>query len=266
MTDLELRDEVVTVKQFRKNGWLPAGHDGEFRYTHCFEELVPKNDPSGFPLTGLSQEEETWFETQLSLKPGTLSRYNKDYWGAYRIKIPKEGLVLHLKNPKDFLTYSVLKGHQEVANSEVEKHDSPFANFVITSDIQEAKALSIEVGIERKAWGIFAKMSNEDMKGFLKVYGKKPAATASTEWLEAEIGKVIKTNPKQFISIMEDKSFKMKIFIDDCLSKKALTKSGSKYMLMGGDIIGYSLEDTIDYLAKPENQEVYIQLKSKIDV
>lgn len=266
MDTLELRDELVTVKQFRKNGWLPEGHDGEFRYTHCFEELVPKNDTSGFPTTGLSQEEEAWFEKQLSLNPGTLSRYNKEYWGKYRVKISKEGLVLNLMNPKDYLTYKVLHAHQEVANSEVEKHDSPFANFVITSELQEAKSKAVEVGVKRKAWGLFAKMSNEDMMSFLKVFGKRPANNASTEWLESEIGKLIETKPEQFLLIMEDKSFKMKAFIDDCIAKKALTKSGSKYLLMGGDIIGYSIEDTIDYLSKPENQEVYIQLKSKLEV
>jgi hypothetical protein len=58
----------------------------------------------------------------------------------------------------------------------------------------------------------------------------------------------------------------MKAFIDDCIVKKALVKTGSKYALIGGDIIGYSLEETIDYLSKAENQEVYINLKSKLEV
>lgn len=266
METLELREETVTVKQFRKNGWLPEGHDGEFRYTHCFEQLVPKNDPSGYPITGLTSEEESWFEETLRLSSGTLSRYNKDYWGSFRVNIPKEGLTLNLKNPKDYLTYKVLLAHKEVANSEAEKHDSPFANFVITSDVQEAKSKAAEVGVKRKAWAAFSKMTNEDMANFLKVYGKRPAPNASTEWLEAEIGKLIETTPTTFLSTLDDKDFKMKAFIDDCVIKKALTKSGSKYMLMGGDIIGYSLQETIDYLSKAENQEVYISLKSKLEV
>lgn len=266
METLELRDEMVTVKQFRKNNWLEGGHDGEYRYTHCFEQIVPKNDPSGYPITGLESEEEAWFENKLSLSPGTLSRYNKDYWGSFRINVPKEGLVLHLKNPKDFLTYKVLLADQQVANSEMEKADSPFAEYVLTSDIQEAKVKAAEVSVSRKAWTHFSKMTNEDMVSFLKIFGNKPSANASTEWLEAKVGEIIEKSPTKFLEIVEDKSFKMKVFITDCIHKKALTKSGSKYMLMGGDIIGYSIEDTIDYLSKPENQEVYIQLKSKLEV
>lgn len=266
MDTLELREEVVTIKQFRKNGWLPEGHDGEFRYTHCFEQLVPKNDPSGYPITGLTPEEEAEFEKKLGLKSGTLSKYNKDYWGSFRTNIPKEGLVLRLDNPRDYLTYKVLKADQEVANSEAEKHDSPFANFVITSDIQESKAKAAEVSVKRKAYNEFSKMTNEDMGNFLKVHGKRPAPNATTEWLEAEIGKIIDTRPELFLDTLKDTNFKMKAFIDDCVVKKALTKSGSKYLLMGGDIIGYSLEETIEYLQKPENQEVYISLKSKLEV
>lgn len=266
METLELREEVVTVKQFRPNGWLPEGHDGEFRYTHCFEQLVPKNDPSGYPITGLTAEDETWFETKLGLKPGTLSRYNKDYWTKFRTNVPKDGLVLRLENPKDYLTYKVLLADQEVANSEAEKHDSPFANFVITSELQEAKSKAAEVSVKRKAWGVFSKMSSEDMANFLKVFGKRPASNSTNEWLEAEIGKLIESRPQIFLDIIEDDSFKMKAFIDDCIVKKALVKTGSKYALIGGDIIGYSLEETIDYLKAPENQEVYISLKSKLEV
>ena len=266
METLELREDVVTVKQFRPNGWLPQGHDGEFRYTHCFEQLVPKNDPSGYPITGLTQEEETWFENKLSLTPGTLSKYNKDYWSTFFIKVPKEGLVLNLSNPLDYLTYKVLEGDQEVANSEIEKADSPFARFVITSEMQEAKVEAANFSIKKKAYAAFGKMSSEDMRSFLKVYGNTPSDNASPEWLESQIGKIIDEKPTKFLDIVEDKAFKMKVFIKDCIAKKALKKSGSKYALMGGDIIGYSLEDTIEYLGKAENQEVYINLKSKLEV
>lgn len=266
METLEMRDETVTVKQFRKNGWLPEGHDGELRYTHCFAQLVPKNDKTGYPVTGLTPEDEAFFESKLKLASGTLTRYNLDYWGDFRIDIPKEGLSLDLNNPYNLLVYKVLCADPEVANSEAEKHDSPFAQYVITSDQQEAKANSIKVNLKRKAWGEFSNMSSEEMANFLKVYGKRPAPNATSEWLESEVGKLIETNPELFLAIKNDENFKMKTFIDDCLVKKALIKSGTKYSLTGGDIIGYSLENVIEYLSKPENQEVYIQLKSRLDV
>jgi len=266
MTEIEFRDEVVTVKQFRKNGWLPEGHDGEFRYTHCFEEILPQADSSGFPVTGLTEEDERLFETKLNLPAGTLSRYNKDYWASYRIKIHKDGMTLNKKNPKEALTIKVLEAHQLVANSEAEKKDSPFAEYVLTSQEQEAKVESKKVQEKRKAYKVFGGMNTEDMAAYLKVTGKRPSKDASTDWLEAEIGKIIDVDPLGFVAVMEDPNFRTKLFIDNCLSANALVKSGSKYMLKGGDIIGYSIEDTIAYLKAPENQEVYITLKSKLEV
>lgn len=263
---LELREEKVEVKQFRKNGWLPEGHDGELRYSRCAVELLPQVDQTGYPITGLDEEAERFFEQKLSLSTGTLSRYNQDYWSKYRIKIGKEGLFLDLKNPKDLLTYELLKVHTKIANSEAEKRDSPFAEYVLTSKTQEAKAEAVTVKEKRKAYKLFGAMSTKEMAGFLKVYGKRPSKGTGTDFLEAEIGKIIENSPKEFITIMEDPALKTKVFIDDCLAAGALIKSGSKYLLKGGDVIGYSLDETIVYLKAPENQEVLISLKSKVKV
>lgn len=266
MSELELVDEVVTVKQFRGNNWLPTGHDGEYRYTHCAEELVPLVDRQGYHITGLDEESERFFEKTLGMTVGTLSRYNEDFWSTYRIRIPKEGLILNKKNPKDYLTVKVLQAHQRVANSEAEKKDSPFADYVITSSEQEARVESKKVKIRRKAYKIFGGMSTEDMKAYLKVSGSRPGDNASTDFLESSIGKAIETNATEFIRVMEDPDFKMKLFIENCLATGALVKSGSKYTIKGSDTIGHSLDATIEYLKAPENQEVYIALKSKLDI
>jgi len=266
MSEVELRDEIITLKQYRTNGWLPEGHDGEYRYTHCFEEIVLLADSSGYHVTGLTPVTEAEFEQLLKLKPGTLSRYNKDYWGTFRIKIPKNGLTLHLNNPKDLLIYTILLEHQQVANSEVEKSDSPFAQYVLTSTLQEAKVVAKKVNLKKEAYKLFSAMSTTDMEGFLKVYGKKPGKNATSDWLESEIGKIIELNPQDFINIAKDSSLKIKIFIADCIDKGALKKIGSKYALTGGDVIAYSIEEAITYLTDKANQEVYINLKSKLDV
>jgi hypothetical protein len=266
MSEIKLRDESITLKQFRTNGWLPSGHDGEYRYTQCFEEIVLLADSSGYPVTGLTTEQEAQFEKLLNMKDGSLSRFNKDYWSKYRIKIPRDGLNLDLKNPKDLLSYTLLLSHQAVANSEVEKHDSPFAQYVLTSTLQEAKVTAKKVNLKKEAYKVFSGMSTVDMEGFLKVYGKRPGKNATADWLESEIGKIIETSPQDFLDVCKDANLKTKIFIDDCISKGALKKIGSKYALAGGDVIGYSLEETITYLNDKANQEVYISLKSKIDV
>ena len=231
----------VTVKQFRKNGWLPAGHDGEFRYTHCFQSLACQVDGRGNYLTGLTEDQERHFEKKMRLEEGALSRYNKDYWASFRIKIGKDGKILDLSVPSE-------------------------AEYVLTSIEQEAKAASAITKTKKEAYKLFDKMNYSKMKAYLKVMGNRVSEDTPGEMLESEIGKAIENDPKVFIEVLNDPHFDMKVFVDDCKSSGALIKNGSKYSLKGGDIIGYDLDETISYLSKDENQEVYVTLKSKIAV
>lgn len=267
MSELELRDEEVVVTQYRGNNWLEEGHDGEFRYTRCFEEFPPfVSSTTGMPITGITEEEARLFENKIGLSEGDLSAYNIDYWSEFMIRVPKDGLRLNLIRPKDLLMYKVLLAHPMVANSEVEKDDSPFAEYVLTSTEQKAKVEASLLEVEMRAFDIFNKMSIDEMASFLKIYGNRPGANASKSWITSEIGKVLKSNPEEFIRIAEDPNYDMKVFISDCVAKKALVKNKNKYSLQGGDPIGYSLEEAIEYLKSPEYQEVYISLKDKVRV
>ena len=257
----------VTIKKFRRNGWLPAGHDGELTYTRCFQEIVPAIDGRGRYSTGLTEEDEKFLEDKMNLSKGTLSSYNKEFWGKFRIRVQKDGNSLDPQNSySDLLEYKVLMAHELVANSEVEKMDSPLAEYVLTNIQQEAEVESKIFVTKRNAYQEFATMSYEDMVSYLKVVGKRVSEDTSREIVEAAVGKDIEAAPKNFMNVIKDPAFKLKVFITDCIAKGALIKNGSKYSLKGGDIIGYSLEETIVYLAKEENQEVYISLKSKLEV
>jgi hypothetical protein len=263
---IEERKGKVTLKQFRGNGWLPKGHDGEHRYTHCFEELVVPVDRRGTHITGLTEEDERYFEDKLNMPAKHLSRYNREYWSSFRIKIEKDGRTLDLAVPSEELEYRVLLVNKQVANSEAEKAFEPEANYVLTSLEQEAKAASDTLKVKKEAYKTFSKMTSNDMLSFLKVQGNKLSDDTSLEVLDSEVGKVVEENPSLFLSVMKDPYFKTKVFIEDCKAAGAIKKNGTKYSLTGGDIFAYSLEEAISYLSKDENQEVVIGLKSKIEV
>lgn len=262
-----MNENMVHVKPITKTNWLPSGHDGEIRYTGCAEFLSVQMDPMTRCLnTGLDESEEKELEAKLNLKPGTLSRFNFSYWGDFRrsIVIGKDGIRLNLNNPKDYIIYKNLLVHSDVANSETEKFDSPRYKYVITSVEQEAKVENEKAKIKRKAYRLFDKMSQSEMTGFLKMIGKRPDSSSSPDFLESQINKVIENRPEDFIDIVEDKDFKMKVFISDCVNARILQKSGSKYSLTGGDVIGIDLDSTVKYLSDPNNQDVYKNLKVKI--
>ena len=259
--------DQVTLKPIKKNGWFPDDHDGSIRYSKCFERLtVQAMKGSGVLNTGLTEEDERRLEDKMNMSPGTLSRYNKDYWTMFRIDVPKQGVVLNLAYPEDELKYLVLKAHQRVANSEMERFDSPFAEYVMTSQEQEAKVENKKSKLKRKAYKVFSNMNTTEMRDVLKVMGKRAGDDASVDFVESQLDKIVTDNPENFLSTVEDPTFKMRAFIDDCTSSRVLIKNGTKYQLPGGDTVGFTLEQTIEYLQNPDNQEVYLDLKGKMSI
>ena len=262
-----IKIDKVTVKPIKKHGWLPDDHDGSLRYSRCFERLtVQATKGSGVLNTGLTEDDERRLEDKMNMAPGTLSKYNRDYCANFKVDVPKEGVVLDLANPEDEVKYLVLKAHQRVANSEMERFDTPFAEYVMTSEEQEARVENKKSKLKRKAYKVFSNMNTTEMRDVLKVIGKRAGDDASVDFVESQLDKVVTDDPQGFLTTVEDPTFKMRAFIDDCLSARVLVKSGTKYQLPGGDTVGYTLEQTIEYLQNPDNQEVYLDLKGKLSI
>jgi len=257
----------VTLKPIKKHGWLPDDHDGSLRYSKCFERLtVQAAKGTGILNTGLTEADEKRLEKKMHMSPGTLSKYNRDYWTMFKIDVPSEGISLDTNSPEDEVKYLVLKAHQRVANSEMERFDTPFAEYVMTSVEQEAKMENKKSKLKRRAYKVFSNMSTTEMADVLKVMGKRAGDTASVDFIESQLDKIVTEDPQTFINTVEDPTFKMRAFIDDCISSRVLVKNGTKYQLPGGDIVGYTLEQAIEYLQNPDNQEVYLDLKGKMSI
>ena len=258
--------KTVVIKPFKKNAWLPEGHDGEFRFTGTHESLVPvRNGSNGMIETGLTKEQETYFEGELLLSKGTLSRYNLDYWGEFRINIPKTGLKLDLNTAKHEMMYHVLLVHPKVARNIQEAIQNPNYDYVMSSEEADAKEANVRAKVKRNAMKKFSTMSTDDMWQVLSVMGKRPSEDASSDWIEVSLDRLIEENPQNFLDIVDDESFKMKLFITNCLYANLITKRGSKYELYGGDVIGTDLLSAVSYLANPEHQDVYLSLKTRLD-
>lgn len=270
----------VQIRQFRRNAWLPEGHDGEFRYDKTAEFLTVQNKRGSDQLiTGLTPEVQKALELKLNLPGstekmplGTLSSHNKAYWGKFRIRIPQEGKTLNVAdNPMDELEWRVLLVHQEVANSEEDKINTPFARYVLTSDEQAAEQTNKKIRLKSKAYGRFREMTTESMKDFLRIYGTthniqtKMGDDTNIAFIEAETGRVVEEHPDRFLDILEDDSFKSKVFIYKCVEKGLIIKQGTKYTLIGGDVLGFTITETINYLANPNNSEVVLTLKNRLE-
>ncbi len=161
-----------------------------------------------------------------------------------------------------------LKVHSRVANGTAEAANNQQAEYVLTSTEKEARAKNVEIGIKKKAFQEFSKMTITEQIDFLKVYqeGKfKVSKSSSPDFIESTVGKIVDEKPQEFLDTVSNPYFKSLTFVQDCLLAGVIIKSGPKYSITGGELIGQTLMDTIQNLAKPEYNEIKVSLLAKLE-
>lgn len=266
--------EVKVVPVIRAGrSHLPKGHDGEFMFTGCKAGyVVPIDAKRGQLVNPLTEDERIYLEKALSMKEGELSIYRKDkdnFWKSFRVTLDKEPKVLRLSDPMDYITYKVLLVVPEVAPTWEKRFDSGEYKFAMVESGYEEREQAKVADIKRKAYGYFNEIegNREKMIDVLTVYGKKPSSGASKDFLVSAIDSIV-SNPStvgKFIAIMEDKHFEKRLFIENCIEAGALTRVKTKYSLPGGDTIGNTLDEAIEYLSNKKNSEVYGMLKATVE-
>ena len=254
---METLEKKVLIKYIKKASW-----SGFSRFPKCKDTVVAVLGRGGYN-TGLTLEEEKELEKALRLKEGSLDK-NSTYWKDYVVHIHDRELELDLNIPKDLLDYKILCNSPKVAKS-LKAHlagDSPKAVYYIQNFEEEAKTENVEVQVKKKAWKKFATMTIADMKQVLKLMGRN-ADTATDEIVENTLSGIIENTPEEFNKIVGLDNFKTRLLIEDLLHKNLLRKVGSKY-LYADDVIGYTLDEAIQYLNDPKNQEILITLQEKL--
>lgn len=268
-----LLNKKVDVKPIiRNNSWLGKGHDGEFMYTGTFKGFcVPMDKNTGQLKHFLNKEEQKFFEREMELEEGSLSFYDKtnEFWSRFVVKLDKNGITLDLSNVLDNLKWRMLLSNvKKIAPSPEARFDLPTYEFMIVDRDYEVEERVKKSSKIKEAYRAFGKLevSETKMKDFLRVYGKKPSPNATREFLISEIDRIIEADTDNFLNILEDQNYEIKLFLEDAIDAKALVKSGKTgYALPGGDIIGNTQIAAVTWLKDPRNSEEKLTIQAKID-
>lgn len=266
-----LKNKKIIVKPiFRNNGNFPKGHDGEFMFTDTVwsTDLRPEPGTNRYKAI-LTEEERLVFEKTLNLEPGSMSFYKKTgFWPKFRVKLTKEGKTLNLSEPLDYLEYLVLLADRRVAPNWNAKYDSGEYKFALVDEEETIKDNVNKSDINKKAYKYLGKIEDsvEDMTMVIRLASNKIVKSKDVEFLQSEVQKIINSNIKGFVEVMEDKSFGTKAFINKALDAKALDRTvKGGYALKGGDEIGRTLSETVEFLESNKNQDIFLKLKAQID-
>jgi hypothetical protein len=140
--------------------------------------------------------------------------------------------------------------------------------FMIVDESKVTTKKLEEASVKADAYIKFAEITNSRKAtvGFIKSLGRTIPATATDEWLKNEVLNVVDTNPKYFLEIVNHPQYQERIFVQEATEAGAIIRKGEKrYTLDNGSELG-DLTDVINYLMNPDNQEVKMRIKAKIEL
>jgi hypothetical protein len=244
-----------------------AGFNGLKSYPRSVTTLGCQLSKTGFK-TGLTKDEESYYEGVLDLKPGTLSRHSK-WWGEvfnndYPIRLDNNKTnELLTDNAMGQLKYKVLLEHSRIGKSEAEQYN-PEVIFYI--DDQEAKAKKeLETfNFELEGMTLIIGMSPTEKRSALRLLNKRGVDEMSENILKQQLHLEMKRDPKAFFDTMTDKQLMAKAWIYELVEKGFLEKKGL-YFIHNDETIANNIDECVQYFNNPRNASVTLTLKNLLD-
>lgn len=280
-----LINKTIHIKPIKRKGsWISQltsndNHDGSFMYSGARLRLrgVPYDIRLRRRVDILSKEEQDFFESPasgLNLKPGDLSIYTEgknNYWDKFEIVLEKNGIILNLADPMDFIRLKFLLAQKElIAPSWEERFDKGTYKYAVVDEEVEVKERVSKRNKLNNANRLFGKIedSPEKMIDFLNIYngGKKIVSDDSKrEFLVSEIDKIIESDVEGFMKVIEDDNYETKAFINRCIRKTLIIKEkGNKYSIQGEED-SFTMTELVEFLNDKGNQLVYGRLKAQVE-
>ena len=250
-----------------------------------FTVTVPKLRSGTFKNV-LTDDEKDYLEAALGLEVGALNVYNKhdNFWsnntegGISKVRLSKEGNILNLADPVDYIKYKILLANKDlIAPSMQELQDRPKATyrFVLISDTDVNTEAKAKRTIKSRCYAEFGKI--EDKADVVKtvietITGKPLAANTKLEFLQNKAWELIEADPKIFLNVVQDKLLETKVLIQKCIEAGLISKrvnylylrSDNTPLCEGGEEPVLSV--AAKYLNSPKRQELKLSLEAKLKV
>lgn len=183
------------------------------------------------------------------------------FWDTFAIKIGKRDLILNTDKAEDELKYQFLLSHKRVAQGLAKVNAS--TDYVLINVESEAVEQNRVNKVKREAFRELDKMSIEDMRKCLRLYGLK-SNTMSNELIEAKMTEMIEKDPNKFmLRWVNNKHREINFVIEEAISKNIIRKNRTQYYF-GTDLIGNGLDDVVAYLNDKKNQDIKMAIMQEI--
>lgn len=275
VSSFELPNKKVKVRYIRRKTGMASNVDAN----HVISGGLLSGATRKFcaPLTKqgtikniLTNEEKDYFEQHMDIN---LSVYkNPDFWTSRKVTLIKGDTELDLNNMSDYIDYKILLANTNTIAQGLDKaKDSLQYQFVIIEDGEENKLQRSNFSSKKKAFKLYSKIedSQETLRSIVKlVENKAISKTADIEWLRSQVESIIDNKPEQFVSLMEDANYGIKMIISNAEDAGVIIRKNKRYSTVDGLDLARegeiaSFENAVKYLADPLNQEIIDIIEAK---
>lgn len=248
---------VVELKIKKKNPWA-----GVLKYSKsCFDYISPYYTRSGSIYTGLTPEDEKYYEKALGYPEGHLAK-SSEFWTTFCVKIGTRTMLLDDAIPRQAMIIKFLSGHKRVATS-LDKMDAGKDYLLINREAEAIEANKINK-LRRDAIKEFDKLTLEQMRKCLRLFGVK-ADTMSNELVESTLFGLVDKNPKQFFAKwVDNKSKETEFLLESAIAKGVIRKDRTQYYY-GTELFADSLQEAIAYLDAKKNQDLKLSIINQVE-
>lgn len=245
----------VIVRILKTNPWTNIT-----KWSNCKDYVGTYWTRSGNKYTGLTTEEARRLEKEIGFEENKLSP-SSNFWETYAVQIGNKDVILDTDRPEDELKYLFLKSHKRVANGI--NAINPSTDYLLLNTDSEAEEANKVNKVKREAYREMDKMSIEDMRKCLRLYGIK-SDNMSNELIEAKMTEQIENAPSKFmIKWVQNPNKEINFVIEEAVSKNIIRKNRAQYYF-GTDLIGNGLEDVIAYLKDKKNNDIKMAILNEI--
>lgn len=242
---------VVELKIKKKNPWI-----GLIKYKNCFDYIAPYFTRSGSIYTGLTPEDEKYFEKALGYEEGHLAK-TSEFWQTFCVKVGTRTLLLDDSIPRQAMIIKFLSGHKRVATS-LDRLDAG-KDYLLINREAEAVEQNKQNKLRRDAIKEFDKLSLDQMRQCLRLFGMS-ADRMSNELVESTLFGLVDKQPKRFFDKwVNNKSKDTEYLLEQAIAKGVIRKDKTHYFY-GTDMFADSLDEAIGYLNDKKNQDLKLAI------
>ena len=240
---------------------------------------VPVLSSTGTYKNVLTKDEKKFLEEFMGLEYDALSIYKKkdNYWDNFIVRLTKQGIVLDLSDPNDYVKYKVLKANNDIIADSLETlrdKPRPTYKFYMTVEDEETAIANDNMTAIMKCYKEFGKYESDydTLKCVVELIEGKPlSSNVKLDAIKAKVNTLIQERTKEFLKTITDDYLSEIVLLKKALASGVVTKRGDYYYLASdnrplcNNNENPVLSVAARYISLPKNQELRLLIEAKIN-